>query len=100
MLVARFDHDHLGMMPALHMPRLGDSLRSDCLGMLQNLIRHFVSVQTIDQLRWYLHNRLRKKLSLSRVISTVSKSEWAPPQSCRGAKGLCMATCEVCENEY
>jgi hypothetical protein len=34
MLFARFDHDDLGMMPAFHMLRLGDSLRSDCLLML------------------------------------------------------------------
>jgi hypothetical protein len=25
---------------------------------------------------------------------------WTPPRSLRHAKDLCMATCEVCENEY
>src|SRR5258708_470375 len=75
MLIARFDHDHFGMMPALHLLRLGDSLRSDGLWMLQNLIRHFVSVQTSDQLLWYFHNRLRGKVSLSGVISTLSKKQ-------------------------
>jgi len=87
-------------MPAFHMLRLGDSLRSYGLRMMQNFIRHFVSVQTIDQLLWYFHNRLLEKVSLSRVISTLSKSRWTPPQSCRGAKELCMGICEVCENEY
>src|SRR5882762_6008 len=75
MLIARFDHDYLGMMPALHMLRLGDSSRSDCLRMMQNLIRHFASGQTVDQLLWYFHNRLRKKVSLSGVISTLSEKQ-------------------------
>jgi hypothetical protein len=38
--------------------------------MMQNFVMDFVFVQAIDQLRWYFHNRLRQKLSLSSAIST------------------------------
>jgi hypothetical protein len=44
MLVSRFYHDDLGMMPAFHVLGLRDSLRSDCLGMMQNFVLHFVFV--------------------------------------------------------
>src|SRR5262249_36632208 len=61
MLLSGFDHDHFGVMPTLHMLGLGDSLRGYCLRMMQNLVRDFVFIQTIDQLLWYFHNRLRGK---------------------------------------
>src|SRR5438552_19055090 len=88
------------MMTTFHVLRLSDSLRGYRLGMMQYLLRDFVFVYTLDQLLGYLHNRLRRKVSRSHLISTRSKVRYTPPQSCRGAKGLCMATCEVCENEY
>src|SRR4030095_5963493 len=71
MLVARFDHDHFGMMPTFHVLGLGGSLRGYCLWMPQNLIGDFVFIQTLDQLLWYFHNRLLKKVSLSDAISTL-----------------------------
>jgi hypothetical protein len=40
-----------------------------------------------------------EKVSLSRVISTVSK-QVDTAAKLPSAKELCMATCEVCENEY
>src|SRR5437764_1223041 len=57
-------------MPALNMLGLGDPLRGDRLGMVQNFVAHFVFVQTIDELLRDFHGRLRSKLSLSQPIST------------------------------
>jgi hypothetical protein len=71
MFVARFDHDHLGVMATLHVLCLSYSLRGYCLWMTQNLIGDFVFIQTLDQLFWYFHNWLLKKVSLSDAISTL-----------------------------
>src|SRR5215831_11401530 len=72
MLVSRFCHDDLGMMPAFHMLGLRDSLRRDRLRVRQDLVLHFVFIQTIDQSFWYFHNRLRLgKYHLPGAISTV-----------------------------
>ena len=38
-----------------------DSLRTDCLGMTQNLVLHLVFLQAIDQSLWYFHRLLREK---------------------------------------
>ena len=107
-------------MPRLYVLGLGDPLCRNGFGMLQNFVTDFVLVQTIDELLWNFHNRLRSKLSLSRAISTsktragkhrsgpshsrveqfLPENNGTPPQTRRRANNLCMARCEVCENEY
>src|SRR5213083_899609 len=52
-LLSRFYHDDLGMMPALHMLGLGESLCSYRLRMMQDFVLHLAVIQTIDQSLWY-----------------------------------------------
>jgi hypothetical protein len=56
-LVSRFDHYDLGMVPSFHMLGLRNSLRSDRLRMLQDFITHLVLIQTVDQSLRYFHEQ-------------------------------------------
>ena len=88
MLVARFDYHHFGVMPAFHVLGVGNSLRGYCLRMMKNLIRDFVFAQTLDQLLWNFHNRLRSKgITFPSDLDSLKKSGHRP-QSRRGAKEL------------
>jgi hypothetical protein len=61
MRITGFHHDYFGVMPAFYMLGLRDSLRAHCLGMLQNVVVHFVFIQTLDQSPWHFHKHLRSK---------------------------------------
>ena len=65
-------------MPGFHVLGLGDPLRRNGFGMMQNFVTNLVVIQTIDELFRYFHERLQWKLSLSRAISTFQGS-------CRGS---------------
>jgi len=90
-LVSRFYHDDLGMMPAFHMLGLRDSLRTDCLGMMQNLILHLVFFKHSISRFGISIACSKRKVSLSCVISTFA-NELYPPASCQlplqGLQGL------------
>src|SRR5437773_5221862 len=71
MLIAGFYHNDLRMVPGLHMLGLGDPLRGDGLGVMQNLVADFAFVQTIDELLWNFHERLRCKTSGDHTIFAI-----------------------------
>src|SRR6266513_3976005 len=73
MLLSRFDHDNLGVVPAFHVLGLSDPLRGYCLRMMQNFVADFIFIQTIDELFWYFHYNSKSNLSLPRKISTLQK---------------------------
>src|SRR5437867_10675367 len=80
MLVSRFYHDDLGMMPAFHMLGLRESLRGYCFRMMQDFVVHLVFLQTIDQSFWDFHNRLRgKKYHFPRLSLVPGQSRWNAP---------------------
>src|SRR5438046_5829162 len=80
MLVSRFYHDDLGVMPAFHMLGLRESLRSYCFRMMQDFVVHLVFLQTIDQSFWDFHTRLRgKKYHFPRLSLVPGQSRWNAP---------------------
>jgi hypothetical protein len=52
---------------------LGDPLCSDGFGMMQNLVADFAIVQTIDELLWNFHDRLRCKTSGDHTIFAMNR---------------------------
>jgi hypothetical protein len=63
------------MVPGFHMLGLGDPLRGNGFGMMQNLVADFAFVQKIDELLWNFHERLRCKTSGDHTIFAMKRAE-------------------------
>src|SRR5437773_12578217 len=83
------------------MSRFGISMSTSC-----RKVSLFSAISTFQRRGSFPYGVLRRRTrngsnrKRGQDVISPSRMKQTPPESVRRAKDLCMATCEVCENEY